>query len=362
MIRLKEGKNKRSILDEGFMFIIETNTTDPAVNLAFEEYYLRHAAFDDPILMLWRNEPTVVVGAFQNTYSEVDYDYLRSHNIHLVRRTTGGGAVYHDLGNLCYSFIRLETDLEHLDFHQFLQPVQTALATLGIDAEISGRNDLLVDGRKISGSAARVAGDRVLFHGTLLYSSDLDVLSRVLTVKKEKIVSKGVPSVRSRVTRIADHLPHSLDILEFKQLLLNAFLDPETHSPYEPSEREKQAILALADSKYRNDEWTLGKNPSFNVSYSHRFDKGELTVKLLVHHSRIEHCHFEGDYLGWLDSDEVASALVGVVYSRESVEAVMKRFEESSAGSMSSLDLYFGGLTRNGIVGTIMGEHKQQGE
>ena len=143
---------------------------------------------------------------------------------------------------------------------------------------------------------------------------------------------------------------------------MNALMDSETSLPYEPSEREKRAILALAENKYRNDEWTFGKNPSFNVSHSHRFDKGELTVKLLVNHSRIEHCHFEGDYLGWLDSDEVASALVGVVYTRESVEAVLKRFEESSTGSMSRLDLYFGGLTRNGIVGTIMGEYKQQDE
>ena len=338
------------------MKIIDTKSTDPAINLAFEEFFLCNASFDDPILMIWRNEPTVVVGAFQNTYNEVDYDYLKENNIHLIRRSTGGGAVYHDLGNLCFSFIRREENLENLDFHQFLLPVQTAMASLGLNVEISGRNDLLIDGQKVSGSAARVFGDRVLFHGTLLYSSDLSVLGRVLTVKREKIASKGFSSVRSRVTLIADHLAEPLEVLDFRQLLLDAMKQADETQDYEPTAAELSSIMELAEEKYRNDEWIYGKNPSFNISYSKRHKIGELTVKLMVNHSLIESCHFEGDYLGWLDSADVAAALVGIAYDKEAVSSVLRSFDNTNDNPSGSLRLYFGGLTRAEIVATIMGE------
>jgi lipoate-protein ligase A len=335
---------------------IETNTTDPALNLAYEEYFLCSQKDSEPIFMIWQNRPTVVVGANQNTLKEVDINFLEQKNIALVRRTTGGGAVYHDLGNLCFSFIKEAGNLEELSFAEFLRPVKTVLDSFGLNVEISGRNDLLLDGRKISGSAARVFGGRVLFHGTLLYSSDLSVLAKALTVSKEKLALKGTPSVRSRVTLIADHMDQAPDVLTFKDRLVESFREAYDANEYVPTKEEVAAVHELAKERYRDRGWTFGKNPPSNVYFHRRFTLGEIGVRMMISEARIEHIHFEGDYLAWLDSEDVAKALTGVPYERAEIEQILERFEQGGAEGENLLALYFGGIERRDIVSVIMGD------
>ena len=198
------------------MKLIILSTHDPYYNLAVEEYLFQTA--EDEVFMLWQNEPTVVIGKNQNAYAEVELDVLRERGIHLARRITGGGAVYHDLGNVNYTFIA-KSGQQGIDFAHFTAPILRALAELGIRAELSGRNDLLVDGRKFSGNAQYSANGKTLHHGTLLFDSDLTVLSDVLRPDEEKIRSKAVRSVRSRVTNLAPLLQKECQTGEFIDLL-----------------------------------------------------------------------------------------------------------------------------------------------
>ena len=195
------------------MKLLILKTTDPYRNLAIEEYLFLHS--DDDVFMLWQNEPTVVIGKNQNAYAEIDFDFVRKNGVHIARRITGGGAVYHDLGNVNYSFISTQRGKEGLDFAYFTAPMIEALSALGVQAELSGRNDLLVDGKKFSGNAQHASGDRVLHHGTLLFDSDLEALSSALHVDEEKLRARAIRSVRSRVTNLRPYLPAHCDAQGF---------------------------------------------------------------------------------------------------------------------------------------------------
>ena len=192
-------------------------TTNPHYNLAVEEYLFRHET--DDVCMLWQNAHTVVIGKNQNAFVEVDVDALQRDGVHLARRITGGGAVYHDLGNVNFSFISANSAETGLDFARFTAPIIKALASLGVHAELSGRNDLLLDGQKFSGNAQYSANGRTLHHGTLLFDADLAVLARYLRPDEEKLKSKGIKSVRSRVTNLKPHLQISATTGEFISLL-----------------------------------------------------------------------------------------------------------------------------------------------
>ena len=195
------------------MKLLILKTTDPYRNLAIEEYLFLHS--DDDVFMLWQNEPTVVIGKNQNAYAEIDFDFVRTNGVHVARRITGGGAVYHDLGNVNYSFISTKRGKEGLDFAYFTAPMIEALSALGVHAELSGRNDLLVDGKKFSGNAQHASGDRVLHHGTLLLDSDLEALTAALHVDEEKLRARAIRSVRSRVTNLRPYLPEDCDAQGF---------------------------------------------------------------------------------------------------------------------------------------------------
>lgn len=199
------------------MKFLQLNTTDPYLNLAIEEYLFLHS--DDDVFLLWQNEPTVVIGKNQNAYAEIDLEILRARGVHVARRITGGGAVYHDLGNVNYSLISTTRGKDGLDFAYFTAPILAALASLGVSAELSGRNDLLIDGKKISGNAQHASGDRVLHHGTLLFDSDLEALCEILKVDEEKLRAKAIRSVRSRVTNIRPYLDKDCDVQAFMACL-----------------------------------------------------------------------------------------------------------------------------------------------
>ena len=307
------------------MIYVETNSIMGSENLAFEEYFLKKEDIREPVLMLWRNRPTIVVGAFQNTHEEICEEFVKANKIDVVRRTSGGGAVYHDLGNLCFSFIMEHGDFTNTDYSAFLKPVVEALRGMGIQAGINGRNDLVLGDAKISGSAVRIYKNRVLFHGTLLFSSDLEILSRALRVKQDKLVSKGIKSVRSRVTTIAEHLSYDMDVLEFRDRLLQALFGESGGKEYEISRNERREIMCLARDKYESFLWTYGKNPPADLTHGKRFGGGSITVKASLKNSRIEQIRFEGDFLGCMEMKDIEQLLNGVVYERD---AVSRFFEE----------------------------------
>ena len=200
------------------MICIVDSTTDPYWNLAAEEYLL--TALSEPVFRLWRNAPSVIVGRYQNAAAEINSEYVRTRGIPVVRRLTGGGAVFHDLGNVNYTFIdrKVEGEDTAAMFRRFTAPVISALRSLGVEASLEGRNDLVISGRKFSGNAVCVHGGRVLQHGTLLFSASVADLSGALNTRPEKFIGKSVQSNRSRVTNISEHLParhRSMSVEEF---------------------------------------------------------------------------------------------------------------------------------------------------
>lgn len=238
---------------------LETGSRDPYYNLAFEEYVLTHRTRGD-YLLLWQNDNTIVVGQNQNTEAEINRPFVEAHHIHVVRRSTGGGAVYHDLGNLNYSFITDAGDRAALSMARFTQPVVEALRGLGLQAEASGRNDILVEGRKVSGTAQRLWGDRILHHGTLLFDANADMVAGALQVDPEKFRSKSTKSVRSRIGNIRSFLKQDMDMPAFwaylKETLAGSGMVFDALTAQELAQ-----VDALKAEKYDTWEWNYGRSP-----------------------------------------------------------------------------------------------------
>ena len=297
--------------------------TDPAYNLALEEVMTAQA--DAPFAMLWRNRPAVIIGRNQNACREFDAAYARERGISVVRRMTGGGAVYHDLGNLNYSFFSFETaaDRRSADFAPFAEPVLTALRALGAAAEFSGRNDILVDGRKISGSAKCVHAGRILFHGTLLFDVDFEAMAAVLTPPRAKIEAKGVASVRARVANLNEFLP-SLTRESFRQALERELLRQfGLRTPLPIPDNWMREAERIADERYRSWEWNFGESPDFTFERTRRFPCGTVTVHLDVHSGMIRRVAFRGDFFGIASADELASLLTGCPHRADAICAAL---------------------------------------
>ncbi len=324
------------------MLYIQNDSTDPRYNLALEEYVFKHLKFEEDFIMLWQNEPSVIVGKNQNTVEEINVDYVEQHGIHVVRRSTGGGAVYHDLGNLNYTFIT-KADGTGIDFRKFTQPVIRVLNSLGVPAEFNSRNDIAIRGKKFSGNAQRVYKNRVLHHGTIMFNSKLEDVHNVLKVKAEKFKSKSVKSVRSRVTNISDYLPEPITIDEFKKLLLERlFLEQDSPKrEYVLTEEDQAEIREMMEEKYANWEWNYGYSPKFNYEKTDRFDGGTLQVRLNVVKGIIEECKIYGDFFGVEDVQDVENRLKGVRYDRAAIQEALQGVD---------LDPYFGGITRDELL------------
>ena len=273
---------------------LETGSTDPAYNLAFEEYVLTHR-MDGDYLILWQNDNTVVVGQNQNTAAEINRAFVEAHGVHVVRRTTGGGAVYHDLGNLNYSFITDE-EAGSLRLERFTAPVVDALASLGLQAEASGRNDILVEGRKVSGTAQRVYKTRILHHGTLLFDSDPDMVAGALNVDPEKFRSKGRKSVRSRIGNIRSFLKQDMTLQDF-WAHLRVSLGKTDVAPEQLTAEELAQVQRLKEEKYDTWEWTYGRSPRYNYTSKRRWPGGNLEVYAEVHEGKAERIRFYGDFM-----------------------------------------------------------------
>lgn len=317
--------------------ILKTN--DPTVNLATEEYLFNTT--DDDLFMLWQNEPTVVIGKNQNAYAELNMDYIKNNNIHIVRRITGGGAVYHDLGNLNYTFISAKKGSLGIDFEYFTRPIIEALASLGLNAELSGRNDILIDGKKISGNAQHTNKNKVLHHGTLLFDSDLSVLSNALKVDEEKIKAKAIKSVRSRVTNIKEYL-NELEISNFIAVIekyLNEKYSPERITA--PTEEEISEYL----NKYRSEEWVFPDSDyisAYTVTKKRRYPFGTVEIQFDMKNDLIRKIKIYGDFFGVKDIKELEAYLEN---TRE--EEIEKKLSSISVGD------YIFGMTHEDFIKQI---------
>lgn len=306
-------------------FVDNLNQHDPAVNLSLEEYVLRQSRPGDDLVLFYINAPSIIIGRHQNTLEEINSDYVRQHGIHVVRRLSGGGAVYHDLGNLNFSFITDYHSDNFSNFRKFTEPVVRTLNKMGIAAELSGRNDIQIDGRKVSGNAQYISQGRMVSHGTLLFNSDLTHVADALHVHENKFASKAVKSVRSRVANISEFLKSPLDIDEFKRLLLETYFEGEKGIPRFPlSEEDWEKVRELAESRYRSWEWVYGKSPEFNLEKRKRFTGGEIDARLNVKQGIIRSAKFYGDYFSEDAPDELEDHLLNIRYDREAVLAALK--------------------------------------
>ncbi|MGI6143711.1 MAG: lipoate--protein ligase [bacterium] len=330
------------------LYIDNSISTDPHFNLAVEEYVLKNLNSREEYLLLWQNEPAIIIGRHQNTLAEINLDYVQANKIHVVRRLSGGGAVYHDLGNLNFTFIKKAVQSELLDFKSFTEPVLRALDKLGVKAELSGRNDLTIAGKKFSGNAQYLYKNNILHHGTLLFASDLSRLQKALKVQTDKIESKGVKSVRSRVTNIKEHLKDDISIEEFKGAIRDAVaeLQGDNFVQYELTKEDLQEIKALMEERYLSWEWNYGQSPPFNIRNWKRFAGGKVEILLEVEKGLITNCKIYGDFLGLVSLSDFEEGLRGIRYEEVAIRDYLKK---------QDLQKLFGSIGREELLSCLLG-------
>lgn len=309
-----------------FYFLTHQNN-NPYFNLASEEYLLKHKK--DYFIYLWINSPAVIVGVNQNTLEEVNLEYVEKSGVKVVRRLTGGGAVYHDLNNVCYTVIAPK-ESDEISFRDFSLPVIEYLKTLGINAEFSGRNDITIDGKKISGTAQTVWKDRVMHHGTLLFDTDVNALTSSLKPNKFKIESKGIKSVRARVTNLKEYLPNFT--CQTLKNGLEEFLGGKL-PVYTFNEQDINQIERLIEEKYSKYEWNFGYSPKGEITYSNRFEFGTLTLNFNAIEGKIQNAHISGDFFSIKPIEEFCQKLNGVEIKKEDLIKAFFNIKEYVAGA-----------------------------
>lgn len=303
------------------MIIIRNNSTDPAFNLACEEYMLKRA--NEPVFMLWRNARAVIVGVNQNTAAEIDREYCEENGIKVVRRLTGGGAVFHDLGNVNYTYIEENNANKFTDYAAFTKDIIDYLETLGVTAVLSGRNDCLIDGKKIMGNAQCVKYGKIMHHGCILYSADLSVLSNALKVNRAKIESKGIKSVSSRVINIADCMREKRDVETFIKGLESFMIKRYNCEVRELSKSEKEEISRLSEEKYNAFEWNFGASPEYSYEKSEKYSFGIVSVHFNVKDGFITDIKIYGDFFGQEEISGLEEILKGVKHDKAALESAL---------------------------------------
>ncbi len=291
------------------MLCIYHQSTDPYFNVATDEYILKH--MDEDCFMLWRNDNAIIVGQYQNTPAEINYDYVKDNGIAVVRRLSGGGAVYHDLGNLNFSFTQQDKDANLSDFEKFTRPIVEVIQALGANARFEGKNDLVIDGKKIAGNAAHIHKNKILHHGCLLFASEMRNVSEALRINPVKYTDKAVKSIPKRVTNISDHLKHPVSLEEFTQKLMAHVLATYPNARlYKFTAKDKKKIRRLRNEKYATHEWNYGRSPQYNFKKTVRTKGGVLEMNLGVKNGMIEKSKIFGDFFSEKGISEVESALI----------------------------------------------------
>ena len=321
---------------------LDLMTTDPSYNLAMEQYVFDCLPRDRMYFMLWQNDNAIIVGKYQNTIAEINEETVRERGIRVVRRLSGGGAVYHDMGNLNFTFITDVGESNALDLKLFCEPVVRTLATLGVKAEVNGRNDITIDGKKFSGNSQYIRRGRVMHHGTIMFDSDLSVVSEALRVDPTKIQTKGIRSVRSRVTNVAEHLPEKVTLPEFRRILLENILKENPGEAYPLTQDDLAAVEKLRAERYATWDWNYGFSPVCTMLRRRRVDGcGMIEAYITVEHGKIAALSFKGDFFSASEPDELAAHFVGCTPDRAGYEKALGDVDVSR---------YFAGLQKDELI------------
>ncbi|MGG5330696.1 lipoate--protein ligase [Enterococcus sp. AZ163] len=333
------------------LYVPNDQERDPRVNLAIETYLLRNMPLDEPILLFYINEPSIIIGRNQNTIEEINKEYVEEQEIKVVRRLSGGGAVYHDTGNLNFSFIMPDDGNSFRDFKKLTEPIVEALHKLGVQgAELKGRNDLVIEDKKFSGNAMYSTNGRMFAHGTLMFDSDVDKVVNALKVRKDKIESKGIKSIRSRVTNIKPFLPddkQDMTTEEFRQAILLQIFGVDSVDQvktHELNDEDWKAINQISDEYYRNWDWNYGRSPEFDLERRQRFAIGSIEVRLNVAEGEIKEAKIFGDFFGLGEIKDVEDQLVGTRYEKAALEEVVDQID---------LTHYFGNVTKEEFLSLL---------
>jgi lipoate-protein ligase A len=307
------------------MKLIKVESTDLAYNLALEEYFVRNST--EEFFMLWQAKDSILLGVNQNAFAEINVEFVENNHIQVVRRMSGGGAVYNDLGNTNFCFISNGGMNDISDFKKFASPILEVLIQMGVNASFSGRNDLTIDGKKFSGNAQYKIKQRMLHHGTLLFSSDIVTLTQSLNPSEAKFDDKTVKSVRSRVTNIKDHLNDDMDIYEFKNVIYEYVSKKYDCDFYELTSYDKEQIEIIANEKYRTWDWNFGKKHTFAYKIEKKFLGGLIDMNLDVKNGKISEIKFFGDFFGNKSISEIENAFVGRDLNKDDISHVLDNFE-----------------------------------
>lgn len=327
------------------MKYIESNSTNPYFNLALEEYVFNFMPADESYFMLWQNANTIVIGKYQNTMEEINQEYVDEKKISVVRRLSGGGAVYHDTGNLNFTFIVDDKDVSNFNFRIFVLPIISALKKFGVEAVFNGRNDITIGGKKFSGNAQYVKSGRVLHHGCIMLDSNLTDVSDALKVKAAKFVSKNAKSVRSRVTTINAGAPRPITMDEFKKALKKEILGTASIAPYILTEKDLAIIYEIQREKYETWDWNYGRAAAYSMVREEKFAGGLVTVQMSAKDGRISEIKFYGDFFGNGEIEELEEGLKGAALDQD----LTRKLEELHSS------YYMNGITAEELSRLIRG-------
>lgn len=323
------------------MLIIDSPSNNAYFNIASEEYLLRRFPQED-LFLLYVNAPSIIVGKFQNTLAEINLDYVQEKEIKVVRRMSGGGAVYHDMGNLNFSFHTLLADHDFGDFSQFTQPVLALLNRLGVPAVLEGRNDLLVDGKKFSGNAKLAKQGKMIQHGTILLNSEMEVLGQALKTNPLKFIDKATKSNRSRVTNLISYLPEDTTTEQLKNMLTEEIiLNNPGAERYELTPEDLEGIQQLMTEKYETWDWNFGFSPNYNFQKAIKVPAGFIEVHLDVVKGTIEKAKIFGDFFASRPIEELEALLIGQKHEVHALKTLL---------SQQDLVSYFGKVTVEEVI------------